>query len=122
MRNYADYAYYTGIYKGSVIGTDSFNSYARKASLIIRQYTFNRIKDDTDVIPDDVKMCCCETAEAIYGRDKAEGNGAIAAEKVGDQSKTYVDAEKQEQLYQSKVGKIISLWLADTGLLYRGCV
>ncbi len=118
MTNYADFAYYTSTYKGAVLDTASFDLWARKATLIIRQHTFNRVRDSN--IPDAVKMCCCELAEAEYSHDKTEDSGNVASEKVGEYSVSYVDKEKQESIYQAEVGRIISLWLLDTGLLYRG--
>jgi hypothetical protein len=118
MTNYADFAYYTDTYKGAVLDTASFDLYARKATQIIKQYTFNRVNDNN--IPDDVKMCCCELAEEINKHDKAN-TGNIASEKVGEYSVTYVDKEKAEELNSGKCTDIIYNWLAMTGLLYRGC-
>ncbi len=118
MTNYADYAYYTGTYKGAVIDTASFELYARKATLEIKKYTFYRIAD-TD-IPDDVKMCCCELAELLY-KDKQEDTKGVASEKVGEYSVSYVSPEVKEKLLSVSVRSIIYNWLAMTGLLYRGC-
>jgi hypothetical protein len=119
MTNYADSVYYTNTYKGAVIDTASFDLYARKATQIIKRYTFNRVAENS--IPDDVKMCCCELAETIYKHEKTEDNGNIASEKVGEYSVSYVDKEKAEQMFEGKCYKIITQWLAMTGLLYRGC-
>lgn len=118
MTNYADFAYYQDTYKGAVLDAASFDLYARKATRIIKQYTFGRVKDDG--IPEVVKMCCCELAEAEYKHEKSGDNGNIASEKVGDYSVSYISKETQEQQHNSKVYKILALWLADTGLLYRG--
>lgn len=118
MTTYADYAYYTGTYKGAVIDAASFPLYARKATQKIKLHTFSRISEDN--IPDEAKMCCCELAEAIY-KHEATDNGNVASEKVGEYSISYVDKEKIEEAYRGKCIEIIQNWLAMTGLLYRGC-
>jgi hypothetical protein len=118
MTNYADYAYYAGAYKGAVIDTASFDLYARKATQEIRKYTFNRL--DVVNIPDDVKTCCCEIAEAIHKADQ-EDNKGVASEKVGEYSVSYVSPEAKEKLLSVSILSIIYNWLAMTGLLYRGC-
>jgi hypothetical protein len=118
MTNYADYAYYTGTYKGAVLDTASFDSHARKATLEIKRYTFNKI-DDTD-IPDDVKMCCCELAEAIYKNDKSRHSGKTA-EKIGEASVSYESDANIDTKLTKDIATVIKNWLANTGLLYRGC-
>lgn len=118
MTNYADITYYTGIYKGAVLDAASFDLFARKATLIIRQYTFNRINDNN--IPDEVRMCCCELAESEYSQDKVKTGNGIASEKVGDYSVSYVSTADTEALNKSKQAEIINNWLLMTGLLYRG--
>lgn len=118
MENYADFEYYTNTYKGAVLDTASFDSYARKSTQMIKLHTFNRIKEDN--IPDEAKMCCCELAEEIYKHEK-ENAGNIVSEKVGEYSVSYVDKEKAESVFRGKCVSIIYNWLATTGLLYRGC-
>lgn len=118
MTNYADYEYYTGTYKGAVIDAASFDTYARKATQTIKQYTFSRITDDN--VPDDAKMCCCEVAEAIFKSDQQDTEG-IVSEKVGEYSVSYVSPEAKEKLLNYSIRRIIYNWLAMTGLLYRGC-
>lgn len=118
MTNYADFAYYTGTYKGAVIDTASFDQYARKATQEIKKYTFNRIQDGS--IPDEAKMCCCELAELLYKSDQEDTKG-IASEKVGEYSVSYVAPEAKEKLLNYSIQDIIYNWLSVTGLLYRGC-
>lgn len=118
MTNYADESYYYDTYKGSVIGTGSFNSYARKATQEIKKYTFNRIDDSS--IPDDVKMCCCELAEAIYKADKSRHSGKTS-EKTGEATVSYESDANIDTKLENDTRKIIYNWLAMTGLLYRGC-
>jgi hypothetical protein len=118
MINYADYTYYIGTYKGAVIDTAYFDLYARKATQEIKKFTLNQISDAS--IPDDVKMCCCEVAEAIHKADQEDTKG-IASEKVGEYSVSFVSPEAKEKLLSISVRSIIYNWLAMTGLLYRGC-
>lgn len=118
MMNYADSAYYTGTYKGAVIDAASFDSYARKATQIIKQFTFNRVDENT--IPDEVKMCCCDVAEIIYKADKSRHSGKTA-EKTGEASVSYESDANIDEKLEKDTAKTIHNWLADTGLLYRGC-
>jgi hypothetical protein len=118
MTNYADYAYYDGTYKGAVIDTASFDLYARKATQEIKKYTLNRV-DEANIL-DDVKMCCCELAEALFKADQEDTKG-VASEKVGEYSVSYVSPEAKEKLLSVSGRSIIYNWLAMTGLLYRGC-
>lgn len=124
MTNYADYAYYTNTYKGAVIDAASFDLYARKATLIIRQHTFNRVKDDN--IPDDVKMCCCEMSEYLCKKDAAEQDTeasikGLASETTGGHSASYETAAARELAHNNIIKGIIYNWIVHTGLLYRGC-
>ncbi|HWT27620.1 MAG TPA: hypothetical protein VN131_06745 [Mobilitalea sp.] len=118
MNNYADSAYYSNTYKGAVIDTASFDLYARKATLEIKKYTFNRV-DDTE-IPEEVKTCCCELAETIYKSDPLNHNG-ISSEKVGEYSVSYESQAEIDAKLEGDTRTIIYNWLAMTGLLYRGC-
>lgn len=118
MTNYADFAYYTGTYKGAVIDTASFDYYVRGATMLIGIHTFNRVTDDN--IPEEVKMCCCELTEALFKADKEDTKG-IASEKVGEYSVSYVSPETKEKQLSKSIQSIIYNWLAMTGLLYRGC-
>lgn len=119
MTNYADYAYYTGTYKGAVIDTASFDYYSRKATQIIKLHVFGRILDFD--IPDEVKMCCCELAEYLHKQDNKDHEDDVQSEKKGEWSTSYVSGSEAEELKQSKIREIIYNWISMTGLLYRGC-
>ncbi len=124
MTNYADFAYYKDTYKGTVLDAASFDTYARKATQTIRQYTFNRVKDND--IPDDVKMCCCELAEYLSKKEVADqdteaGIKGLISETTGGHSASYETAEAREQAHNNIIKGIIYNWLVFTGLLYRGC-
>lgn len=121
MINYADETFYNSNYlcgKQAVI-TVAFDYYARQATQIIRQYTFDRI--DTDNITEEVKMCCCDIAELIFNAEQADSkSGGVTSATVGDVSESYESAESRQQLLLQKINTAIKTWLSGTGLLYRG--
>lgn len=121
MTVYATSGFYQREYlsgKEAVIPSSMFPYYARKASGYIRQYTFDNIGE---TVPECVKLCCCELAEALYRLDSNQSvNGGISSEKVGDISVSYADAEELRGSLLDTVKDIIYAWLSDSGLLYRG--
>lgn len=121
MKSYTTVEYYTDNYlmgRKAVISTADFPFYAMKATQEIKKYTFNSIQEDN--ISDDVQLCCCEIAEYLHEQEQ-EDTGNVQSEKKGEWSVTYVSAEVTEDIKQSKIKEIIYNWLANTGLLYRGC-
>ena len=66
---YADYAYYAGIYVGSVSEED-FSRLAVRASSFLDYYTQNRAKDNAEL--DAVKMCCCALIDQYALLDAAQ--------------------------------------------------
>ena len=70
---YADEDFYKEKYllgRKPVIST-GFPFYARQASQVIDRYTFDRLVAQMEV-PEEVRMCCCELAEAAYQHEKVE--------------------------------------------------
>lgn len=116
--------FYTSDYlmgRQAVIDTALFPFYARKATQVIKQYTFDNI-DENKPILDAVQMCCCEVAEYLYTdeqQSKNQSNG-ILSEKVGEFSITYESSKSKDDYKKSVIKGIIYTWLADTGYLYRG--
>lgn len=122
MKNYTDNEFYVGTFlagKEAVVSAAFFDCYARSATMMIKQFTGTNI-DETINIPEEVQMCCCEIAEAIR-KDEKEDHGGKTSEKVIDTSVSYVSPEIKQREFETKIRKIINMWLADTGLLYRGC-
>lgn len=121
MINYADETFYKSNYlcgKQAVI-TAAFDYYARQATQIIRQYTFDRI--DTDNVAEEVKMCCCDIAELIFNSEQADSKSCgVTSATVGDVSESYESAESRRQLMSQEINTAIKTWLSGTGLLYRG--
>lgn len=121
MAVYADYQFYSIKYlaneASAVIPTaESFLKYARNASQYINRYTFNRIPD---TVLEEVQMCCCELAEALYNYDQLINRG-VASESVGDVSVSYESSVTITQRTSQKIKEIIYNWLENTGYLYRG--
>ena len=112
MANYADYAFYTDTYGGTIIPTEViFDRMALRAEATIDYLTFDRIETVTDAI----KHCECELAEAEY-RNMAAGGKEVASEKVGTYSVTYTTQASESARQKS----IVSRWLGHSGLMYRG--
>ncbi len=121
MTVYADNDFYTSEYlsgKKAVIDTASFDFYARKATQVIKKYTFGNV-DETD-IPECVKLCCCEVAELLFTTYNSSASKGITSEKVGDISVSYEGTDSQGQALSKNIRSVVRSWFADTGLLYRG--
>lgn len=117
MPIYTDYEFYVHSYYGKII-EDSFDFlfFARKASQIIKRFTFGKIPDNE--IPECVQMCCCELVELLYN-SKTDEEG-YSSEKVGDWSVTYESSKEREAGFNRKIKSAIYDWLSDTEYLYRG--
>lgn len=119
---YADEPYYKDCYllgrKPAIISGFAF--YARSASRIMDQYTFNRL-EGIQGIPEAARMCCCELAEAIFRQEKQEKeSGGKTSEKVGTYSVSFGAAQEIAQAAAKEQRGIVMKWLADTGLCYTG--
>ncbi|MDD3253822.1 MAG: hypothetical protein PHV18_14840 [Lachnospiraceae bacterium] len=119
---YADEMFYQNKYllgRKPVIST-GFAFYARSASQIIDRFTFDRLKH-TDDIPEVVKMCCCELAEAEFSREKTQKQaGGKTSEKVGTWSASYADVASSSVADDKLRASIVYKWLGDTGFCYQG--
>lgn len=96
IQTYTDEMYYANNYlKGrKPVITTGFPFYVRSASQIVNRYTFNRLKDITEV-PEEVQMCCCELAESEYRMEKQQkGSGEKASEKTGTYSVSFSNAQE----------------------------
>lgn len=110
---YADYAYYTNIYKGASVPESVFDTAAERASEILDSLTFGRITGDW-IDDDSVKKACCAIAERQYTADQRGAD--VKSESVGSYSVTYADGGGTN----AKNVAIATRYLAGTGLLYRG--
>lgn len=119
---YADEGFYKENYllgRKPVI-TTGFSFYARQASQVIDQYTFDRLKEEAG-IPEEVQMCCCELAEAGFQRETQKKNAAgKTSEKIGTYSVTFESESESANAFSSEQRSIIMKWLGNTGLCYQG--
>jgi len=120
MAVYADYTYYTGTFLGTAIALADFERLALRASAQIDRLTFDQtaaiIAADTDTVKiTAIKMAACAVAEAIQTSDAGP---EIASERVGQHSVTYNLGKATSG--QVKITDAARLWLAATGLMYRG--
>lgn len=116
---YATYSYYTDTYHGSALSESEFNYYAKRASANVDQYTFGRLTSmRSSDIPDAVRDATCAAAEKLSSFDKTDG-GRIASENNDGYAVSYRDTSGAD--YQNaELYDVIELFLANTGLLYRG--
>lgn len=119
--NYTDEEFYTNEYLAGrkAIITTAFPYYARQASQLIKQYTFDNI--DENNIPESVKMCCCELAELIFNDERSDNqNGGISSESVQGWSRSYESTESRKTILRNAQRDCIYKWLGNSGLLFSG--
>ena len=87
---YADYAFYSGTWHGTMPEAD-FDKWADRASLEIDRVTFDRAADAPDNMSKRLQLCCCALAdqlEAWAALDAKTQAGAVASENVDEH--TYI--------------------------------
>ena len=119
---YADEKFYMEQYlsgRKSAISV-GFGFYARQASQVIDRYTFGRL-EKMKQIPESVKMCCCELAEAEYIREKQrKDSGGKTSEKIGTYSVSFETTQESVATFAQEQRAIVMKWLENTGLCYQG--
>lgn len=117
---YADYTYYVDNFKGAAVSEADFPAAAERASEYIDYITRGRATADMDA----VKRACCAMAEIYHAMVKAQtagvGSGAVAQETVGSYSVTYRSGSDVEAGYRQSLYRAAQMYLAHTGLMYRG--
>lgn len=119
---YADETFYE---EGYLLGRkpvicSGFSYYARQASQLIDLYTFGRVPKLAE-IPDCVRMCCCELAEAGFRTEKRQDDsGGKTSEKIGTYSVSYGSTQELTAADVRLQKEIIVKWLGETGLCYQG--
>lgn len=120
--SYADEGFYTDRYllgRKPVISV-GFDFYSRQASQVIDSYTFGRLKQ-TAKIPEAVRLCCCELAEAGFSREKQKrDSGGKTSEKIGTYSVSFASSGESDSAYAGEQEAIVMKWLGGTGLCYQG--
>ena len=107
---YADYAYYTGTYKGVKIPEDGFTPLALRASNYIDRATFGRVAEADDLI----KQSMCALAECLFEHEAKDG---IESEKVGEESVTYANGSNN---ISRRMYEVLRDYLSNTDLLQKG--
>lgn len=113
-----NHTFYTDKYlsgKEAALDAASFPYWERKASGVVRKYTFGNINENMD-IPEAVQMCVCEVAELLYKQENT-GRG-LTSERVGEYSVTYKAQTAPEREVEQYL--TVNNWLANTGLMYCG--
>lgn len=120
--SYADEGFYTDRYllgRKPVISA-GFDFYSRQASQVIDSYTFGRLKQAAK-IPEAVRLCCCELAEAEFSREKQKrDSGGKTSEKIGTYSVSFASSGESDSAYDGEQEAIVMKWLGGTGLCYQG--
>lgn len=126
---YADYAFYKQNFFGTLVGESDFEAAAAKASAFLDYYTMGKAKDNAG--NNALKMACCAVAEQCYiermaiesSAESAKSGGAKVSETVGSYSVSYSTAADAAGLVsnaRAEMAKAAQLYLAGTGMLYRG--
>lgn len=132
---YADYAFYSGEYMGTVC-EDDFMRLAVRASSFLDYYTQGRAAAAADTDP--VRLCCCALVDVYAGLEAAralakskltaaaEGED-IKSETVGSYSRTLATCGESAlaalnvaNAAKTTLAETCARYLAHTGLLYRG--
>ena len=109
-----DYGYYVSRYQGA-LSEEDFNVRRVKAAAYLSAVTFGRVDETTP--PDAAKLAFCAVIDAYC----ASSSGAVAAESNDGVSVTYVQGEGPAKTEAQRLREAVSLYLAGTDLLYRGC-
>jgi hypothetical protein len=92
---YADYAYYTGTYKGTAIPEAQFAAYEQRAAEEVNQATFNRAADNMDASTGpSIKGATCAVADVMFTMETLKPGTQVVSETTGGQSETRVAAYK----------------------------
>lgn len=109
---YADYSYYKDVYGGTMPEAE-FRRQVRLASAYLDQITMGRI---SALAGDDrARDACCAVAEEYRQQEQ----GTVASETNGDHSITF-SRGASEKSGGARLYEAAALYLATTGLLYRG--
>ena len=112
---YADFAYYTGVYCGTMAEAD-FNRLSRAASAHIDALTFGRAASVTDEgTKAKLQDACCAVADVLLVEERG---GEVASATNDGYSETYVTSGKSAARRRYEAA---ALYLANTGLMYAGC-
>lgn len=116
MTSLVDYNYYKDIYGGVLVTHTSFERISLQASYMINNLTMGRAEKSTEYV-EEIKLATCGIIDKMQEVENA--GGVVISETVGKISKTFSTASKdvaENKLYY----RVALIYLANTGLLYRG--
>lgn len=116
---YIDYDYYSNTYGGRTVSEDEFKMYEIKSRAQVDRYTFNRVKNAVENVPDfsvpeEIKNAQCAVMDYIKKVD-AEGGAVVVSETVSKHSITY-----SKKSFEDEVKGIIKDFLHGTSWTYLG--
>lgn len=119
---FADVTFYTEEYllgRANIIPLDEFLFWERKA-----RDRINWRKIELTDIPEVLKLCTCEVAEAFYIDSEKEFMGMEPSQSVGAYSKGAVSVKQEQADFNSRVDEIIRRHLSGgplhNALVFRG--
>lgn len=120
---YADYTYYTSQYIGNAITETDFPRLAARATAFIDYYTGGKAAGSSETTK--LADACCAIAEQYQVIEKARlsassASGEMASQTVGAYSVTYRSGTESAAAAEAQLAHIAQIYLAGTGLLYRG--
>jgi hypothetical protein len=115
-----DYAYYKDTYLGNQIAEDEFPRLESRAVAYLTYLARGRIDDS-----EPAKMACCAVAEQYQVIDTLQTRAASAeqekqSESVGSWSVSYRSGTEAMQEAKAQLKAAAEMYLANTGMLYRG--
>lgn len=127
---YANYEFYVSQFFGNSIEEDDFSRLAVRASSFLDYYTMGKAQKNPNAQA--LKMACCAVAEeykkievaqkVVY--DPVNGLSVKKSESVGSYSVSYSTGDETAKSIVSNANVSLAhsaqLYLAGTGLLYRG--
>lgn len=114
---YVEWEFYNEKYGGTKVLQTDFTVIEREVEAYFAQITFGRVAR-METVPERVKMAICAACDA-YADFVKEDERKVRSESNDGYSVTYADAET-ETACRAKMGSKMRMYLAGTGLTYRG--
>lgn len=115
------YNNYLQNYKGTLIpDAVAFASAVVEATAYVEQQTALRAIEDVSPFSERLICAVCAVAEVVYQSSRDGITPIVSSESVGNHSKTYAVAVRKPAEIESEKRRRVRLYLAGTGLLYRG--
>lgn len=121
----SDYSFYKTAYFGTLLSEEDFPKYCTRADAYLEELTSGRYANpdfsEKNVLA--VKFAECSVAELCRQMETdVASNPSIEKETVGSHSVTYRGSADSAAGWSARIRDTICLYLAHTGLLYRGAI